>query len=373
MRICLMIGSLDVGGAETQLCLLAKTLKANGHAVTMIVLNGQGPFRQTLRDAEVDVVELGSMRFARSKVSVLWHAYSTLRRLRPDVLLAYLPLTAFIGAVAGRMAGIRCVVIGKRALGNHQSRTLGWAKYDRIANRLAHKITANSQAVKDDTITRDGVDDDKIAVIPNAIDLARLDESHRSREELRQSFGLTDADVLLLTVGNVIPYKGHSDLLDALELLDPAQRERVHLILAGRPGDLGEELVGRAREKSVNFRLLGPRSDVSDLLRASDLFVLPSHEEGMPNALIEALATGVPAIATDVGGIPEVLEHGALGALVPARNAGYLSAAILDAVADLDARKAAALSSVPMVRKKYALENVYRSHMDLFGTFVHPR
>jgi glycosyltransferase involved in cell wall biosynthesis len=143
-------------------------------------------------------------------------------------------------------------------------------------------------------------------------------------------------------IANLIAYKGHRDLLAALALIKERLPAPWRLLAIGRDDGIGAELKASARALGVadNILWLGERSDVEELLYASDIFVLPSHQEGFSNALLEAMAARLPAIATAIGGNRDAVVENETGFLVPPRDARALAAAILSLADDSDLRHA---------------------------------
>src|SRR5262249_7989226 len=138
---------------------------------------------------------------------------------KPEVIHGFLPLTNLMTGLAGRFARVRRVITSRRALGMHQERQPGWATFDRLANRLSPVITANSQAVAADVVKRDQVDPTKIECIYNGIEFPRDAQQSADRAALRASIGLSDTDIAIVSVANLIPYKGHKELIEALAQL----------------------------------------------------------------------------------------------------------------------------------------------------------
>jgi glycosyltransferase involved in cell wall biosynthesis len=210
----------------------------------------------------------------------------------------------------------------------------------RLALRAAMAISDRTVAVSSrvaDQLGRDvGVQRSRITMIPNGVRHVLPD-----RVTLRDELSLGPADRLLVSVGNLYPVKGHQHLIDAMALL--ARRyPTLHLAIGGR-GDLAEALMARAREHGFSNRLhlLGLRSDVAAVLAAADIFVLPSLSEGLPLALLEAMFSGCPIVASDVGDVGVALAQGQAGVLVEPGNAAALAAA-LDTLLS-DPRRAAEL------------------------------
>lgn len=336
MKFLLLVGSLEVGGAETQLSLLAKGLAAEGHEVHFATFSGNGPLGPFLRESGVTLHTLmppglpGILHLFTVFI-VLTRLVLLSRRLRPDVLQAYLPLTCFMAALAGRITGVKRIVIGRRALGTHQDYRLSAKLIDRAANFLSHAITANAIAVQKDHARRDRIKEERIDVIANAIQADRFTPDARLRQDTREVLGVTHDDIFLLCVGNLIPYKGHADLIAALGML-PDDVPKPKLFLAGRHETLGLKLTAQAQDAAVDFTLLGPRRDIPELLQAADIFVLPSHEEGSSNALLEAVVSGTPAVATLVGGNAELLLDGTGGWLCEAQAPSTLALALSEAL-----------------------------------------
>jgi len=196
----------------------------------------------------------------------------------------------------------------------------------RLALRSGVRFVAISSEVARSFRKVYGVEPD--ALIRNGVDLA---VPRVSRSEWRRVHGFSDADVLIVSVARLDPQKNPLALLDALPR-DP----RCHLLLAG-DGTLVEELRRRGGDR---VHLLGLRTDIPDLLGACDLFALASDYEGLPVAVIEAMAAGLPVVATAVGGVPELVEQDRTGLLVPPRNAAALAGALAALAADAERRAA---------------------------------
>ena len=219
-RILFVLGSLVVGGTETQLALLAERLKQRGWNVEVLSVEKAGGLVERLEQAGIVVNDGGYDRRTRMsrlaslivcEVRLVWRIV----RSRPDVVHAFLPLSNFMGALAGRMAFAPLVITSKRALGNHQDRRPGSRWLDTIANACSDVVTANSRAVAGDTELRDGYDASQIVVIPNGLDFARFGGLCGSRDEIRTRLGLSPADIAIVMVANLIQYKGHRELIEA--------------------------------------------------------------------------------------------------------------------------------------------------------------
>ncbi len=320
-KIVYVIGSLGRGGAEQQTLLLMSAMMERGVDVRLFVLQGRGDLHDELEEMGIESIDGGYDPGASrpGKVFALlratWRLWRYLRRERPVVIHGVLPLTNLLAAVLGRLAGTPRVITSRRALNTHQERVPGWRYADMISTWLSHRVVANSEAVKRDTLAREGGKGEKIHVIHNRIDIVRFRVAPGTRERLRESLGLpaqAKAKALLI-VANLIPYKGHEDLLRALARLGdyPALRLLVAGEDRGIDACLKVEVVALGVAERVGW--LGLRRDIPELLAAADIYVSASHEEGFSNALLEAMAAGKPVVATCVGGNPEMLEDGRAG------------------------------------------------------------
>lgn len=373
-KILFAIPSFGQGGAEQQIAMLIEGLSERGQTCEIFVLDGSGPLRPRLEAIGIPIhdMRLGqtssragtAIKLLLAMIRLWWIALTK----RPDVLHAFLPLANFMGAVAGRFAFVPMVITSRRALGTHQDRHPHWARFDHLANRFSSVVTVNSRAVGLDTIARDSISPAKLALIHNGLDMTRFDEAANDEGAIREELGLGSDEIGMVCVGNLIPYKGHSDLLDALALLPP-DLPPYKLFIVGRDDGIGADLLQRAGDLGLadRFELLGPRQDVPRILKAMDLFIMPSHEEGFSNALLEAMAAGLVIVATDVGGNAEALDHGKYGSLVPARDPAALAEAVGKAIKDHDQKQDSARQAAAHIRQCFSVERMVDAHLALYA------
>ena len=198
----------------------------------------------------------------------------------------------------------------------------------RMIYRLSTNVIVNSSSVRDLLAQKNGLPLEKIRVLHNAVDVDRFATARRDREHLFP--GTSTASKLIAVVANMYsPVKGHTCLISAASSVCRDFPEAIFVLIGdGKERPSLEEQVRQAGlEKNVLF--LGSRRDVPELLACCDLFVLPSEAEALPNALLEAMAAGLPVVGTSVGGIPEIITNGMNGVLVPAKNPHALAVAIL--------------------------------------------
>lgn len=221
-----------------------------------------------------------------------------------------------LGALLGRLVGVPVVIASIR---NEHFGPRWREGIEAVIQRLCDVTVVNSDRVAASLLARRIVSRTRCHVIPNGVDFARFAPGgFATRKSTRRRLGIPADAFLWLTVGSLHAQKDHQGLLRAASRLRD-RHSRLRIAIAG-DGPLREPLRLMTRELALENVVdwLGLRHDVPDLLAATDAFVLSSRWEGSPNALLEALAGGVPVVATDVGGVRELLEDGRSGLLVPA-------------------------------------------------------
>jgi glycosyltransferase involved in cell wall biosynthesis len=372
-RIFFVIGSFTVGGTESQLLMLAERLVSRGWNVSVLGVDKTGPLLEKFESAGTRVLDGGyrnNTGVCRKVLLLVLAAIRLFRYLieaRPHVVHCFLPLTNFLGALAGRAAFVPLIITSKRGLGKHQDRhpTLKWA--DRLANAASHIVTANSRAVAEDTHERDSYDLSRIVVIPNGIEFTRFDQPPGQRDRMRQTLGLSPGDVAIAMVANLIPYKGHRELIEAFAGI-AARDPRLRLFLVGEDRGVMPVLLADARRLNVADRviMMGRRDDVPALLPAMDVGVMSSHEEGSSNALLEKLAAGLPVVATDVGGNPEALHDMPGCVLVRPEHAGDLARGLAQAIDRHEAGDQDRNIRRNLVRERYSVDAMVNAYERLY-------
>ena len=321
------------GGTENQLILLLERLDRSRVFPSVACLRPSDYLERLAREVPVTMLDVPVFRGARL-VGGVRRARAWVRRERLDVVLTFFRDANVVATLGARWAGVP-VVSGRRNLGYwHTPREIHILQ---VLNRFTRLFVANSDAVREQTVRREGVPPERIRVIPNAVDVERFrPAAPGERETLRTRLGFPAAGPLIGCVANLRPVKGHRVLIEAFAAVC-ARVPDARLALVGE-GPLENSLRERARELGVLDRVhfLGLRQDVPDLMRAFDTLVLASHSEGFSNALLEAMASGLPTVATAVGGNPELLADEGLGVLVPASDPVAMAVALGDLLTSPD-------------------------------------
>jgi glycosyltransferase involved in cell wall biosynthesis len=315
LRITHVVSSLQVGGMEQFVVRIATEQRRQGHAVRLLAVRG-GPLLEHARAAGVPVHILRG----RGKQTWLPDALLSHAAVRPQIVHAHNPTSLPYAAIA-RAVGRPAVLMTR-----HGQRAELRAPTETEWNATAAVVAVSEAAA---TVLRETYPSQaaKVSVIHNGIEPAA---PTRPRQETRAALGLdpTDLRPVGIIVARIDTLKGHDTLLRALAAL-PAAAPAVTFLIAG-DGAERATMEGLATELGIapHVRFLGFRTDVADLLAASDFFVLPSRLEGLPLSVLEAMAHGLPVIATPVGGTPEVIPDPRYGILTPVDDVPALAAAI---------------------------------------------
>jgi glycosyltransferase involved in cell wall biosynthesis len=210
----------------------------------------------------------------------------------------------------------------------------------------------------------EGIPREKIRVIQNGLDPLPFERAQRGR--IRPALGIGQEETVLVCVANIRPAKGHEVLLDAAHLLK-WESFSFSLWLVG-DGDLRPAIEAKVRASDLNqhVRLLGRRADIPDILADADIFVLASHWEGMPGAIMEAMAAQLPVVATRVGGIPELVVEGETGLLVPPGDAAALATALKRLLTNPDLRRRMGQAGHQRITTHFRLEDKVREQEEVY-------
>ena len=291
-----------------------------------------------------------------------------LRRENVDILHTHLFEPSVIGLLAGTLARTKMRIETRHYSDYHTRINKRWhMRADQLCTRLSHGVIAVSQHTADHMIAEEAAPPEKLHVVLNGIDFARVRLSENyERNKVRQEF-VDDETPLLLIAARLHPEKGYEYLFQALTKLKRRFRGKIKLLVAGKGALLNhyQEMVRSLGIDDV-VTFLGFRKDLPDLMAAADLFVLPSVAEAFGLVLAEALYLGTPVVSTQVGGIPEIVEDGVDGLLVPPANEQALANAIADLLNDLVRLKRMSGVGAGKIQSRFRFEDMVRSYEDIY-------
>lgn len=362
IRVAFCITDLDPGGAERALVQLVTRLDRKRWLPALYCLSAPGPLVEPLQAAGIPVACLGARHAGH--LGVILRLRRELCRFQPELLQTFLFHANFAGRIAGRLAGVPHLVAGIR-VAEKRGRMHLWL--DRLTNGLVERNVCVSQAVADFSMRVAGLRPEKVVVIPNGVDLSAFADVPPAD---LTPFEIPPGSRVLIAVGRLDPQKGLEFLLDAMPQI-VSQDHRVHLLLVGtgplRPAI--ERWIG-GKGLAGNVHLAGWRADVPSLLRASHALVLASLWEGMPNAVLEAMAAGLPVVATCVEGTTELVRDRETGRLVAPGSAGELALAITEILQNPGRAAAMGQAGQNRVRAEFSWEKAVARYDALYASLL---
>ncbi len=267
-----------------------------------------------------------------------------IRSSEVDVVHTILPNSYLVGACAAALAGGRPLLMSRLSLNLYQQehKLVGFIER-RILHRTVDAVIGNSDAMLRD-LRSEGVNRSKLHLVYNGIDVRGFANEMVDHATARRLLGISNGAIVFTVVANLHPYKGHRDLLHALAALSRTWGSDWLCLFVGKDvHDCLPELKRLCLEYGLsrNVEFLGPRTDVPAILSASDIHISASHQEGLPNNIIEAMCARLPVVATAVGGVPELVVHGQTGYLLPPQDVDRMTAALV------------ALARAPVRRKAF--------------------
>lgn len=376
MRVAMITQAFHprVGGAERQLLAVAPLLQEHGVEVHVVTRRYRGTDREAVVDG-IPVHRLGHEGAGTGSLVFTGAAQLLLRRLRPHVLHAYellSPTTTALIAGLHLPAPLVVKVLGGAELDLLRARPAGGRRL-RVAATRVDRFQVVSDEI-DAGLAALGVPRHRRARIGNGVDVQRFHGATTQQRALaRRSLGLpVTAGPVVACIGRLSPEKGVADLQAAWPRV-LARHPEARLLLAGG----GPTAVDLARTAPPQVRQLGVVHDVVELLRAVDLLVLPSHAEGVPNVVLEAMAAEVPCVVTGVGGSVELADGGRRALSVPPRRPDELAAAVLEALEQPEAARARALRAREHVVRERSLDatatRLVALYEELHGGYVGER
>jgi glycosyltransferase involved in cell wall biosynthesis len=369
------VGSLNVGGCERHLATVYPRLAAAGLKIGIVTFQRGGPLEGLVRAGGVDILCVDRKR--RQRIVSRYSAYLRLvtnildiarllhsRQVR--IAHFFLPGAYIFGGLGALLASHSNTVMSRRSLNDYQTGHPRAARIERFLHSKMRLLVANAKPVRDQLIA-EGAPPERTLLLHSGVDLEQLGHIP-DRAVAREQFDLAPEVLMIAIVANLIPYKGHSDLIDALGRIASEIDRRWILLVAGRDDGPGLALKQRAQSLGIasNIRWLGLIDDVPVLWRAADIGVLASHQEGLPNSLLEAMALGVPMVATKVGGVTDIATDEEDALLVPPRAPHALAMALLRLINCPELRLRLGKAATARVHNTFSLQACVDGYRQLY-------
>jgi len=357
-RVFFVLDSLNIGGTETQAVELARRLDPTQYQITLACLRASGPLLQRLTGSRVKLMEFhpkGGMNSPGGVYQLLRMAVF-LRRGKFEIMHAHDLWANLLGVPAALLARVPVIISSQRDLSHLDFYKTSRKRWLRKLQNMSTAVLANSGSIREGLVREERFAEHNVRVIYNGVEIERFAGVPRDRERL---FPGTSGGKLIVLVGNMhTDVKGHPLLIQAAaEVVREFPKTR--FVFAG-DGALRSELEDQVARLGLqeNVLFLGRRNDVPEILACCDIGVLPSKAEGLPNAVLEYLAAGLPTVASNVGGNAEIIQDGQNGLLFPSDNAQALGQALLRLLREPEFASALGRAGQDHVRKNLSFDRM---------------
>jgi glycosyltransferase involved in cell wall biosynthesis len=379
-----IITRLNIGGPSIQATRLTSGLERHGFSTTLIhgkLGEGEGDMSYLLAPGS-RAIYLDTLRRPLSPLNdlrALFRIYGELKRVRPAIVHTHMAKAGLVGRVAAALYNLtRDTSVRARVIHTYHGHVLEgyfsvamtnvFITLERLLARATDRIVAISPAIEQQL--RDGFRIGRAGqyrVVPLGFDLgsfAAVDDA--ARVQARRELGLDESADVISTVGRLTAIKQHRLFLDTIARV-AATRPRTVALIAG-DGELRRDLEAYAATLEIadRVRFLGWRRDLANIYAATDVFLLTSRNEGTPVALIEAMASGVPGVSTDVGGVKDVITSEDVGARVPDGDPDALAAPIVRYLGDRERRRQSGLRARAAVLDRYGMDRLVNDILALY-------
>jgi len=348
------------GGTERQMTELVRRLDAARFSVHVACFHREGAWLPRVLERAASVAEFPIQGFARPET--VWQLRSFARWCRRERIAVVQTCDLYantFGLPGAALAGVPVRIGSRRELNPDKTR---WQiRAQKTAYRFATKVVANSRAAGQ-RLQQEGLAPESIAVIPNGVDLGAYTDRPPSPQIRR-----------IVTVANLRPEKEHETLIaSAATLVRSYPHLRFHIVGDGpRRRELLDLAAARGLSQHVEF--LGHRDDVPSVLASADAFVLPSRSEAFPNSVIEAMAAGLPVIASAVGGLLDLIDHDRTGLLVAPSDSGALTQALRFLIENPTHAAAIGQAARAEITERYSFDRMVGAFADLYASSLEQR
>ena len=360
LRVAYVIDKLSLHGTQKFLVCLAQGLAQRQFEQKVYCLKDvvHPTHREAFRAAGIDVAIVGRLNIVLLRG--IWRMISAWKAWKPDIVFTLLFNSDQIGRVAAKLAGVPVIISSIRAKNVYKRWHQLWL--DRLTARWAQKVVFNAQSAIPFAVRHEGIRAEQAIYIPNGV----TPPFPHDRERVRRKFDIPEQAVVIGTIGRVAHQKGQRFLLHAFQRIHAEFPETLLLIVGDGPLFAPMKTLSNALGLSDCVRFLGECADVEQLFACIDLYVQASVFEGMPNALMEAMAAGKPVIATAVDGSCELVEHGRTGWLIPPENTDALIETLRRALRHPAQASALGRAAAAHMRNAFSLDAMIDAYETLF-------
>ena len=364
-----VIYRLAVGGLENGLVNLINNMPEDKYRHVIICADDFTDFKQRIKRSDVEVYALHKK--PGNDLGAYWRLWKLLRKLKPSILHTR-NLGTIEYVIPGMLAGVKHRIHGEhgRDMSDIDGTNTKYIKLRRIYNPFLNRFIALSKDLESWLLNTVDINEKKVVQLYNGVDLTRFKGLRKSQSFQRSLSQLEKSDLVFGTVGRLQAEKDQATLVRAFsELKNQDITQNIKLVLIGDGPDRNSlESLVKELDLIPYVIFLGARNDIPELLPQLDVFVLPSKGEGISNTILEAMACGLPVIATNVGGNPELVVENETGILVPSNNAKKLAEAMMGYVNDRSLMTAQGSSGRSRVEELFSMEKMVNNYMDIYDS-----
>jgi L-malate glycosyltransferase len=362
-RVFYVIDNLMLSGAQMHLFNLVNGLRLIGYSdLEIINMSGKGEICAWINKSGIPVHNFSmtnakSVVFYASFIKLIWFLF----RRKPDIVHTYLDTANCFGVVAAKLAGIKKIITSRRDLGGFHTKRMEFLIHN-VSNHV-DKVVCVCEAAALHSMIKESLTRNNLVVIPNGIDISKF---HREINHDRDRIVYTH--VAMATRKE----KGHEDLLRAFRIVAEAKPNALLKIVGDGPLLPNLKMLASKLGIADKVYFVDKTNDVPAALQDASVFVLPSHSEGISNALLEAMAMGIPAIVTNVGGNPEVVVDNISGIIVEPRSPELLASAMLTIIADKKKLEEMGKEATKRIKSQFLFETMVHKYNELYVNLTNP-
>lgn len=383
IKTALVITRLDRGGAPDIVMSLFNLLKSSGHQVKLISGHTAFPSKNTekfIKNHQNSIIVIPELKRNPSLINdcmAFIKLFFLFRKESFDIVQTHTAKAGFIGRITARLAGTPVVMHmshGHNFYGYFRPLATGLiVLLERMAAFFTDKIVALTDIEKRDMIRYNICKPSKITVLPSALDLNKFDKVEIDIEKKKAEFNIKINNFVVGMIGRLEPIKGPLDFIVACKYIAQKLPQTTFLVVGDGP--LKQSLISCSRKLNISDNVIftGWREDIPEILSILDVVVLTSLNEAVGRVLLEAGALGKPVVATNVGGVPEIVRDNETGVLVPPNAPQKTADAVVDLLKDEKRRYAMGLAAKEWVRSNFDTDKIKDSVHDLYGGFVNIR
>lgn len=372
-KVLVIVGQLEIGGAEIHLSQVLPKIDRSRFEIIVFCFRRGGSLFADIEGQGITIIT--PQHNARGLIGVAltgWKLIGTLRRLKPRIIHYFLPEAYLLGGICSLLSSSK-KLMSRRSLNHYQARRWYARPIERFLHRRMNAVLANSNAIKLQLLEED-ISEQKLSVIYNGVDAERFTVSHEEKLSARKKMGLGVDYCGIIVVANLIPYKGHRDLLKALSSVHLRGVNNWKLFVVGADSSqIMAELTRLGESLEIGEKIIwaGRQDTPQKFLAAADIGVSASHEEGFSNAVLEYMASGLAVLATNVGGTPEALPDGQGGILVNPRDHKAMAIELESLLTNADKRKRLGEAALSRVSQVFTIEKCVEQYNATYEKLAH--